>query len=480
MGAGGLGAGGHQPPPAPMGPAGAEGGGPGGFAARGMLGCEGFTRTNPRSDRFGVRAFAHVEFWCGDAQNTARRFSGALGMPMVARRDLSTGEARCSSCVLRSGDLTFVFTAPNALEVAAAAAAAAAAEDEGGRGRESGATGTSGRSEPCQRAGGGMPGYDAEKAHRFVQRHGLAVRAVGLLVDDAREAFASSVKHGARPALEPCLAGEGTGAVTVAEVELYGDAVLRFMSGPGAGARGFFPGYEALEAPSYQDFGLVGLDHVVGNVPCLLETVDYIARFTGFHEFAEFTAEDVGTVDSGLNSMVLASNNEKVLLPINEPTTGTRRKSQIQTYLDHNLGPGVQHLALRSNDILTTLTRMREVSDTVGFDFMPRPSEKYYRELPARIGDSLTPEQYREVERLGALVDKDDQGVLLQIFTKPLGDRPTIFIEIIQRVGCVQPAEEPGPSGALQMEQAGGCGGFGKGNFTELFKSIEDYERTLE
>merc|ERR1711924_60318 len=175
-----------------------------------------------------------------------------------------------------------------------------------------------------------------------------------------------------------------------------------------------------------------------GNVPCLLETVDYIARFTGFHEFAEFTAEDVGTVDSGLNSMVLASNNEKVLLPINEPTTGTRRKSQIQTYLDHNLGPGVQHLALRSNDILTTLTRMREVSDTVGFDFMPRPSEKYYRELPARIGDSLTPEQYREVERLGALVDKDDQGVLLQIFTKPLGDRLTIFIEIIQRVGCVQ------------------------------------------
>ena len=324
-----------------------------------------------------------------------------------------------------------------------------------------------------------MPGYDAEKAHRFVQRHGLAVRAVGLEVDDAGEAFATSVKYGARPALEPCLAGEGAGAVTVAEVELYGDAVLRFISGPGAGAHGFFPGYEAVEAPTHQDFGFVGLDHVVGNVPCLLETVDYIARFTGFHEFAEFTAEDVGTVDSGLNSMVLASNNEKVLLPLNEPTTGTRRKSQIQTYLDHNLGPGVQHLALKTNDILTTLSRMREVSDTVGFDFMPRPSERYYRELPARIGDSLTPQQYQEVERLGALVDKDDQGVLLQIFTKPLGDRPTVFIEIIQRVGCLQPAEEPGPSGALVMEQAGGCGGFGKGNFTELFKQIEDYERTL-
>jgi len=324
-----------------------------------------------------------------------------------------------------------------------------------------------------------LPGYDAEKAHRFVQRHGLAVRAVGLEVDDAREAFDTSVKYGARPALEPCSAGEGAGAVTVAEVELYGDAVLRFISGPGVGARGFFPGYETVEAPAHQDFGFVGLDHVVGNVPCLLETVDYIARFTGFHEFAEFTAEDVGTVDSGLNSMVLASNNEKVLLPINEPTTGTRRKSQIQTYLDHNLGPGVQHLALKTNDILATLSRMREMSDTVGFDFMPRPSERYYRELPAKIGDSLTPQQYQEVERLGALVDKDDQGVLLQIFTKPLGDRPTVFIEIIQRVGCLQPAEEPGPGGGLVMEQAGGCGGFGKGNFTELFKQIEDYERTL-
>ena len=152
MGAGGLGAGGHQPPPAPMGPAGAEGGGPGGFAARGMLGCEGFTRTNPRSDRFGVRAFAHVEFWCGDAQNTARRFSGALGMPMVARRDLSTGEARCSSCVLRSGDLTFVFTAPNALEVAAAAAAA---EDGGGGGRRAGRQGPAGAASRASVRGGG-------------------------------------------------------------------------------------------------------------------------------------------------------------------------------------------------------------------------------------------------------------------------------------------------------------------------------------
>ncbi|MCG8462780.1 MAG: hypothetical protein MI919_41370, partial [Holophagales bacterium] len=196
-----------------------------------------------------------------------------------------------------------------------------------------------------------------------------------------------------------------------------------------------------------------------------------------FHEFAEFTAEDVGTVDSGLNSIVLANNNEYVLLPINEPTFGTKRKSQIQTYLEQNEGAGLQHLALKTNDIFSCLRKMRAVSDRGGFEFMPRPSDEYYRKLPNRIGDSLTPEQYAAAEELGILVDKDDQGVLLQIFTKPVSDRATIFLEIIQRVGCEY--VQKGKNGAATVMQKGGCGGFGKGNFTELFKSIENYERTL-
>jgi len=173
--------------------------------------------------------------------------------------------------------------------------------------------------------------------------------------------------------------------------------------------------------------------------------------------------------------MVLASNNEMVLLPVNEPTYGTKRKSQIQTYLEHNNGPGLQHLALYTTDIFLTMRKLRELEDYGGFELQERPSPLYYQDLPSRIGDSLTPEQYKLVEELGLLVDKDDQGVLLQIFTKPVGDRPTLFLEIIQRIGCM----EDSPDGKGQV-QRGGCGGFGKGNFAALFKSIEDYERTLQ
>jgi len=175
--------------------------------------------------------------------------------------------------------------------------------------------------------------------------------------------------------------------------------------------------------------------------------------------------------------MVLASNNEMVLLPVNEPTFGTKRKSQIQTYLEQNDGPGVQHIALKTDDIFFTLRNMRQRSFRGGFDFMPAPCAGYYDRLRQRISvDALSEAQFEECKDLGILVDQDDQGVLLQIFTKPLGDRPTVFIEIIQRLGCMLPNKED----ATKMQQAPGCGGFGKGNFSELFKSIEDYERTLD
>jgi len=239
----------------------------------------------------------------------------------------------------------------------------------------------------------------------------------------------------------------------------------------------FLPGFEAVEGTaSYAelDYGIRRLDHAVGNVAELAPIVEYVKGFTGFHEFAEFTAEDVGTTESGLNSMVLSSNNEMVLLPMNEPVFGTKRKSQIQTYLEHNEGPGVQHLALASEDIFRTLREMRRRSTVGGFDFMPSPPPTYYQNLKNRAGDVLTDEQIKECEELGILVDRDDQGTLLQIFTKPVGDRPTLFVEIIQRVGCMLKDDEG------KAFQKGGCGGFGKGNFSELFKSIEEYEKTLE
>ena len=296
---------------------------------------------------------------------------------------------------------------------------------------------------------------------------------------DAEEAYNAAVANGAVGKVSPVVLkssspDEPEGEMKLAEVLLYGEVHLRFISGNYQGH--FLPGYAPVDSPDIS-FGLQRLDHCVGNVPNMLEAYNYLVNVTGFHEFAEFTAEDVGTVDSGLNSIVAASNNEMVLFPINEPTFGTKRKSQIQTYLEQNIGAGVQHLALKTDDIFSTLRHMRKAETLVGFELMPRPSDKYYRELRNKVGDSLTEEQYKTCEQLGILVDKDDQGVLLQVFTRPVGDRPTLFIEIIERVGCMREVKR---KQEVKMEQAAGCGGFGKGNFKELFKSVEEYEATLD
>ena len=297
-------------------------------------------------------------------------------------------------------------------------------------------------------------------------------------------------------------------------MSLYGDVVLRLISRDATSAAAdddasaasaaadapaspppatpdcVLPGYVACAAEhAPRCYGLRRLDHAVGNVPCLADALKHIAAFTGFHEFAEFTADDVGTLDSGLNSAVLASNNEHVLLPINEPTHGTRRKSQIQTYLEQHGGPGVQHLALKTDDIFATLRAMRAATQHGGFEFLRAASDAYYAALPARLGPGaggLSDAQLAECAELGILVDRDDQGTLLQIFTKPVGDRPTLFLEVIQRVGCALGGGSERERRAVtaaeggSYEQAGGCGGFGKGNFAELFRSVEAYERTLK
>lgn len=330
---------------------------------------------------------------CGDASNTWRRFSWGLGMHLVAKSDQTTGNQTYCSYAIKSNDLMFVFTAPYSSKI-----------DQ---------TNTK---MP-------HPGYKSDEAQKFITSHGLAVRAVGITVEDAHEAHRLSVENGAVSVLAPhVLTDESNGGkMVMAEVKLYGDVVLRYLSKDGY--RGsMLPNYEEVESLPLT-YGLLRLDHAVGNVHNLAEAVNIIAKFSGFHEFAEFTADDVGTTDSGLNSMVLASNNEMVLLPINEPTFGTKRKSQIQTYLEHNEGPGVQHLALICDDIFSTLREMRTRSHIGGFDFMPKPPPTYYKNMPNRVGSVLTEQQIKDCEQLGILVDKDDQGVLLQIFTKPLGDR---------------------------------------------------------
>lgn len=243
-------------------------------------------------------------------------------------------------------------------------------------------------------------------------------------VDSAFSAYSTAVSRGAKPMSPPILLSDNKTAI--AEVHLYGDVVLRFVSYGDGTNEWFLPGFERVnDEASYHelDYGIRRLDHAVGNVPKLEPVFEYLKKFTGFHEFAEFTAEDVGTAESGLNSVVLANNNENVLLPLNEPVFGTKRKSQIQTYLEHNEGPGVQHLALMSEDIFRTLREMRKRSGIGGFEFMPSPPPTYYQNLKSRAADVLTDEQIEECEKLGILVDRDDQGTLLQIFTKPLGDR---------------------------------------------------------
>ena len=318
------------------------------------------------------------------------------------------------------------------------------------------------------------PGYDQAYAHKFISDHGLAVRAIGITCNDARIAYEVSTANGAIGVLEPTVLVDKASGKTqvISEIKLVGDGVIRWVSGDFDGP--YLPNYEPMEGPKFC-YGITRIDHIVDNVPNLFEAVDYLCKATGMHEFSEFTADDVGTVDSGLNSMVIANNSEHILLPINEPTHGTKRKSQIQTYLDYNNGPGVQHIALKTNDIFATMRELRSRSYIGGFEFMPAPNDIYYQRCPARIGeDVLTKEQWVELKELGLLADRDDQGVLLQVFTKPLGDRPTNFIEIIQRIGCDK------DNMGCDIEQTAGCGGFGKGNFGELFRSIEEFEKSLE
>lgn len=305
------------------------------------------------------------------------------------------------------------------------------------------------------------PNYDTPAALKFVADHGLAVRAVGILVGDAEVAFRESTSNGAIPVTPPTtLVDKATGQVMViSEIKYADDLVVRWVSGDYTGP--VIPNYELVNTPDI-NFGLDRLDHAVTNVPRLFETVDYMMGAIGLHEFSEFTAADVGTVDSGLNSMVMASNNQMVLLPVNEPTFGTPRKSQIQTFLEQNNGAGLQHLALKCDDIFNVVREIRNRSLLGGFEFMPKPGHGYYERIASRTGEQYSPERLAELEELGILVDKDDQGVLLQIFTKPLGDRTTVFVEIIQRIGC-----DLTPEGE-KKEQAAGCGGFGKVRVSRL------------
>ncbi|MEJ7616572.1 MAG: 4-hydroxyphenylpyruvate dioxygenase [Pyrinomonadaceae bacterium] len=253
-----------------------------------------------------------------------------------------------------------------------------------------------------------------------------------------------AVARGARPVTEPHEVRDQHGSILRAAIGTYGDTLHTLISykdyaGP------FLPGYAAAES-SGEDAGIVRIDHIVGNVELggMNEWADFYSRVFGFKRYITFDDKDISTEYSALMSIVMSDDSHAVKFPINEPAAG-RRKSQIQEYLDAYRGPGVQHIALLCKDVIQTVSKLK----ANGVEFLSIPSS-YYEELSERVGDIHEP--INELRSLGILVDRDEEGYLLQIFTKPVEDRPTVFFEIIQRKGSR---------------------GFGKGNFRALFESIE-------
>ncbi|WRX10687.1 hypothetical protein QQP08_003174 [Theobroma cacao] len=296
------------------------------------VGSSKFVRTNPMSDRFKVKRFHHrCHKCCSPVLMGPWHAIGCQVRP-------STGNMAQASYLIRSGECNFLFTAPYSLSIAQA-------------------------ENLSPTATASIPTFDHAICRAFVASHGLAPRAIFVEVEDAETAFFISVSHGAKPSSPPTVLDN---QAVLAEVFLFGDVVLRYISFKNSDHESpnddenctwFLPRFEKMEDTlSYPlDYGIRRLDHLVGSVPELGPAVSYLKEVTGFHEFAEFTTEDVGTLESGLNSLVLASNNEMVLLVICEPVFGTKRRSQIQTFLEHNDGEGVQHLALVSGDIFKTL-----------------------------------------------------------------------------------------------------------------------------
>lgn len=358
-------------------------------------------------DTFPVNGMDAVVFAVGNARQAAHYYSTAFGMRLVAYRGPENGGGDEAAYVLTSGGARFEFRA--ALR----------------------------------------PG---SRLARHVAEHGDGVIDLAIEVPDVEAAYAHAVGQGARGLAEPYTMEDDGGKVVLAAVAAYGETRHTLVhradyTGP------YLPGYAAVEplvaAPEIRHGRLFqAIDHCVGNVELgrMDEWVEFYRRVMGFSNMAEFVGDDIATEYSALMSKVVADGTRKIKFPLNEPAV-SRRKSQIDEYLDFYGGPGVQHVALATNDILSAVDHMR----AAGVRFLDTP-DSYYEdpELRARIGQVRAPVE--ELRRRGVLVDRDEDGYLLQIFTQPVQDRPTVFFELIERHGSL---------------------GFGKGNFKALFEAIE-------
>ena len=348
----------------------------------------------------------HVEFYVGNARQAAYFYRAAFGMSLVAYAGPETGVRDRASYVLQQNKVRFVLT--TALR-------------------------------------------DGDAIAEHVRIHGDGVHAVALWVDDARKAWEETTKRGATSFAEPRVIEDAHGRAVLSSIRTYGDTIHTFVErGDYRGA--FLPGFRAVENdPVARPVGLLHIDHMVGNVGWneMNQWVDFYADVMGFGLYQHFDDSDISTEYSALMSKVMANGNGYVKFPINEPAEG-KRKSQIEEYLEFYGGPGVQHIALATDDIVATVTQMQRQ----GIEFLRVP-HSYYAELQARVG--RIDEPVEDLEKLGVLVDRDNEGYMLQIFTRPVEDRPTVFYEIIQRKGSRS---------------------FGKGNFKALFEAIEREQQT--
>lgn len=353
-----------------------------------------------------IKGIDHVEFFVGNAKQAAHYYRTGFGFRLTAYSGLETGIRDRASYVLEQGKIRLVLS--TAL----------------------------GPDHPIS---------------RHVYLHGDGVAVIALAVPDVADAYLETTRRGASGAISPTEEEDENGVFRYSAIATYGETVIKFVDrsdyiGP------FAAGYEARNRRSehqgsrHKGVGLGHIDHMVGNVElgAMNRWVDFFANTMGFSQLVHFDDEDISTEYSALMSKVMQDGTGKVKFPINEPAEG-KRKSQIQEYLDYYYGPGVQHLALSTGDILETVRQLS--ANGVEFLFVPTT---YYNDLEARVGTINEP--IYKLAELGILVDRDDEGYLLQIFTKPVEDRPTLFYEIIERHGSR---------------------GFGKGNFKALFESIE-------
>ena len=343
----------------------------------------------------------YIELYVGNAKQAAYFYKTAMGFQSYAYSGLETGNREQVSYVVKQNKITLVLTTPL---------------------------------------------NSSNPINDHLRKHGDGVKVYAITVDDATSSFEETTKRGGIAYLEPTKFQDKDGEIIMSGIRTYGDTINMFVERKNYKGT-FMPGFKKWDcAYETAPTGLQHIDHAVGNVELgkMNEWVSYYEKVMGFHNLITFDDKDISTEYSSLMSKVVSNGNGYVKFPINEPASG-KKKSQIEEYLDFYEGPGVQHLALATDDIIHTVTDMKKR----GVEFLTVP-DSYYEELKGRVGEIS--EDIKIIRDLNILVDRDEEGYLLQIFSKPVEDRPTLFIEIIQRRGAKS---------------------FGKGNFKALFESIE-------